>query len=194
MSNAATNNPILKIAAALFLVVALLIDAPMSTPQSATPAPSPASTPAQNSTTSTSGATLVIKGAVKQEVTLTLADLKTIPRTKLSAKGHDGAMHEYEGVALQTLLAKAGVPAMADLRGKNMALYVVAEGGDGYRAVFSLAELDEDFAAESVLVADTADGHAIGADQGPLRLVAPGDKRQGRWVRMLKSVVVATAA
>jgi len=149
----------------------------------------PAATPAATS----SGAVLVIKGAVKQEVSLTLADLKAAARVKLSAKGHDGAMHEYEGVALQTLLARAGVPAAGDLKGKNMALFAVAEAGDGYRAVFSLAELDADFAAESVLIADTADGKELGSDQGPLRLVVPGDKRQGRWVRMLKTITVAPA-
>jgi DMSO/TMAO reductase YedYZ molybdopterin-dependent catalytic subunit len=141
---------------------------------------------------SVGGAALVIRGAVKQEVSLSLPDLKSLPRTKLSAKAHDGAMHEYEGVSLQSLLAKAGVPAAGDLKGKSMALFVVAEAGDGYRAVFSLAELDTDFAAESVLVADTADGKDLGADQGPLRLVVPGDKRQGRWVRMLKSILVAS--
>ena len=138
-------------------------------------------------------AALVVKGAVKQEVRVTVADLKAMARTKLSAKGHDGAMHEYEGVPLKALLDKAGVPLAGDLRGQNMALYVVAEGGDNYRAVFSLAELDDDFAAEAVFVADTADGKELGSDQGPLRLVVPGDKRQGRWVRMLRSITVAKA-
>jgi len=71
-----------------------------------------------------------------------------------------------------------------------MALTVVAEGSDGYRAVFSLAELDEDFAGETVLIVDSVDGQPLGADQGPLRLMIPGDKRQGRWVRMLKSITV----
>jgi DMSO/TMAO reductase YedYZ molybdopterin-dependent catalytic subunit len=149
-------------------------------------------TPAQAQTQSGNTA-LVIKGAVKQELQLTVDSLKSLPRVKLSAKGHDGAMHNYEGVTLQSLLVKAGVPTGGDLKGKSMALFVVAEAADGYRAVFSLAELDDDFAAESVLVADTADGKAIGADQGPLRLVVPGDKRQGRWVRVLKSIVVASA-
>ncbi len=150
------------------------------------------SKPAQVQTQSGDPA-LVIKGAVKQELQLTADTLKSLPRTKLSAKGHDGTMHEYEGVTLQSLLLKVGVPSGGDLKGKNMALYVIAEAGDGYRAVFSLTELDRDFAAESVLVADTADGKAIGADQGPLRLVVPGDKRQGSWVRMLKSSVVASS-
>jgi DMSO/TMAO reductase YedYZ molybdopterin-dependent catalytic subunit len=136
---------------------------------------------------------LIVKGAVKQELHLSLADLKAMPRMKLSAKGHDGASHDYEGVALSALLAKAGVPQAGDLRGKNMSLCVVAEGTDGYRAAFSLAELDADFAAETVLVADTTDGKALGHDQGPLRLVVPGDKRQGRWVRLLKTISIVNA-
>ena len=75
-----------------------------------------------------------------------------------------------------------------------MALAVVAEGTDGYRTVFSLAELDDDFAAEAVLIVDSTDGQPLGADQGPLRLVVPGDRRQGRWVRMLKSITVVNLA
>ena len=136
---------------------------------------------------------LLVKGAVKQELRLTLADLKTMPRTKVTAKGHDGTTHEYEGVTLGALLAKAGAPQAGDLRGKSMSLCVVAEGSDGYRAAFSLAELDADFANESVLVSDIVDGKDLAADQGPLRLVVPGDKRQGRWVRQLKSLVIVNA-
>jgi DMSO/TMAO reductase YedYZ molybdopterin-dependent catalytic subunit len=136
---------------------------------------------------------LLIKGAVKQELRLALNDLKSMPRTKVTAKGHDGSTHEYEGVPLAYLLTKAGAPQAGDLRGKSMSLCVVAEGSDGYRAAFSLAELDPDFANESVLVADTADGKDLGPDQGPLRLVVLGDKRQGRWVRQLKSLSIVNA-
>jgi DMSO/TMAO reductase YedYZ molybdopterin-dependent catalytic subunit len=136
---------------------------------------------------------LLVKGAVKQELRLALNDLKSMPRTKVTAKGHDGSTHEYEGVTLASLLTKASAPQAGDLRGKSMSLCVVAEGSDGYRAAFSLAELDPDFANESVLVADTADGEDLGLDQGPLRLVVPGDKRQGRWVRQLKSLSIVNA-
>jgi DMSO/TMAO reductase YedYZ molybdopterin-dependent catalytic subunit len=136
---------------------------------------------------------LLVKGAVKQDLRLTLNDLKNMPRTKVAAKGHDGSTHEYEGVTLASLLTKAGAPQAGDLRGRSMSLCVVAEGSDGYRAAFSLAELDPDFANESVLVADTADGKGLGPDQGPLRLVVPGDKRQGRWVRLLKSLSIINA-
>ena len=152
------------------------------------------STAAQTPTPATEPSpTLLVKGAVKQELHLTPADLKAMPRAKVTAKGHDGTTHEYEGVTLASLLAKAGAPQTGDLRGKSMALCVVAEGSDGYRAAFSLAELDSDFAAESVLVAETSDGKDLGPDQGPLRLVVPGDKRQGRWVRQLKSLSIVNA-
>jgi hypothetical protein len=137
---------------------------------------------------------LTVKVAGKPDLLLTVADLKALPRVKVTAKDHDGAAHEYEGVALQSLLAKAGAPQTSEMRGKNMMLVVIAEASDGYRVLFSLAELDEDFAGAQVLVADTADGKPLGAQQGPLRLVVLGDKRQARWVRMLKSIVVQAAS
>lgn len=136
---------------------------------------------------------LVVKGAVKQELRLGAADLKAMTRVKVTAKDHDGIAREYDGVALQTLLGKAGVPQGSELRGKNMTLVVVAEASDGYRAVFSLAELDGDFAGLQVVVADTEDGKPLDAQHGPLQLVVPGDKRQGRWVRMLKNLSVQKA-
>jgi DMSO/TMAO reductase YedYZ molybdopterin-dependent catalytic subunit len=76
------------------------------------------------------------------------------------------------------------------MRGPAMATYLLAEASDGYRVVFSLAELDADFTDAQVLVADTLDGAPLGANVGPLRLVVPQDKRPARWVRMLKSLTV----
>jgi hypothetical protein len=64
---------------------------------------------------------------------------------------------------------------------------------DGYRVVFSLAELDPGIQDSNVLVADKVDGHALDGKVGPLRLVAPLDKRPARWVRMVQSIRVITA-
>ena len=133
---------------------------------------------------------LLITGAVSQDLKLSLDDIKKLPRKSVTTKGHDEQMHQYDGVPIGTLLAKAGVPQGSALRGKSMALVVVAEGSDGYRAVFSVAELDDDFAGEAVLVVDSIDGQPLGPDQGPLRLVVPADKRQARSVRMLKSLTI----
>ena len=74
-----------------------------------------------------------------------------------------------------------------------MATYLVVEGADGYRVVFSLAETDSDFQDSEILVADKMNGQPMNANLGPLRLVSPHDKRPARWVRMLQSIKVVAA-
>jgi len=140
-------------------------------------------------------AELRISGAVTTPLVLTVADLKNMPRRKLSVVNpHDKKTENYEGVFLEELLRKAGVPQGENLRGSSMATYVLVEAADGYRVVFSLAELDSGILDSDVMVADTMDGAPLGANQGPFRLVAPREKRPARWVRMLKSITVARAA
>jgi len=107
---------------------------------------------------------------------------------------HNKKTEVYEGVLLEDLLRKAGVTQGENLRGTAMASYVLAEAADGYRVVFSLAELDSGVLESEVLVADTMDGAALGAKEGRFRLVAPHDKRPARWVRMLKSITVVRVA
>ncbi len=134
---------------------------------------------------------LTITGAVKTPLKLTVADLKKMPRTTLSVKNpHNQNNEVYEGVLLEELLRRAGATQGTDLRGPAMATYVLAEATDGYRVIFSLAELDSGILDSGVIVADTMDGKHLGADLGPLRLVAPHEKRPARWVRMLKSITV----
>src|SRR5260370_29662115 len=122
-------------------------------------------------------AELRISGAVSTPLVLTLADLKNMPRKKLTVVNpHDKKTEVYEGVLLEELLRKAGVPQGESLRGPFMATYVLAEAACGYRAVFSLAELDSGILDSEVIVADTMDGTPLGDKQGPVRLVAPARK------------------
>jgi DMSO/TMAO reductase YedYZ molybdopterin-dependent catalytic subunit len=139
-------------------------------------------------------AELRITGAVSTPLVLTVADLKKMPRKTLTVMNpHDKKKETYEGVLLEELFAKAGVPQGEQLRGASMATYVLAEATDGYRVVFSLAELDSGILESEVIVADTVDGAPLSAQQGPFRLVAPHEKRPARWVRMLKSITVVRA-
>jgi DMSO/TMAO reductase YedYZ molybdopterin-dependent catalytic subunit len=138
-------------------------------------------------------AQLRIGGAVTTPLTLTVADLKGMPRTTTRAvNSHEKKTETYEGVLLEELLRKAGAPHGEQLRGPLMTSYIVAEAEDGYRVVFALAELDSGFVDSQVLVADTMDGAPIGPKLGPFRLVAPHEKRPARWVRMLKSITVVS--
>ena len=143
---------------------------------------------AQSTTTS---AELKITGAVSTPLTLTAADLAKMPRKTLSVTNpHNKKTEVYEGVLLEELLRRAGVPQHEQLRGQAMATYVVAEAEDGYKVVFSLAELDSGILDSEVIVADTIDGSALAAKEGPFKIVAPHEKRPARWVRMLKSITV----
>lgn len=139
-------------------------------------------------------AELRITGVVSTPLVLTVADLKKMPRKTLSVvNSHDKKKETYEGVLLEELLHRAGVPQGEQLRGTSMATYVIAEATDGYRVVFSLAELNSGILESEVIVADTVDGAPLSAQQGPFRLVAPHEKRPARWVRMLKSITVMRA-
>jgi DMSO/TMAO reductase YedYZ molybdopterin-dependent catalytic subunit len=136
-------------------------------------------------------ATLKMGGAVATPLTLTAQDLKKMPRKTLSVLNpHDNKTEVYEGVLLEELLNRAGVPQGENLRGAALGAYVLFEAEDGYRVVFSIAELDSGIVDSGVLVADTMDGAPLAAKQGPFRLVAPREKRPARWVRMLKSITV----
>jgi DMSO/TMAO reductase YedYZ molybdopterin-dependent catalytic subunit len=140
-------------------------------------------------------AELRINGAVATPLVLTVGDLKNMPRKKLTVVNpHDKKTEVYEGILLEELLRKAGVAQGENLRGPAMASYVLVEAADGYRVVFSLAELDSGIVDSEVMVADTMDGAPLGDKVGPFRLVAPHEKRPARWVRMLKSITVVRAA
>ena len=143
----------------------------------------------------TAGATLKIGGDVSQPLVVSADDLKQMPRKTLSVLNpHDKKNEVYEGVLVEELLKRAGVPQGEKLRGAALATYLIFEADDGYRVVFSIAELDSGITDSEVIVADTLDGTALPAKIGPFRLVAPKEKRPARWVRMLKSITVVRAA
>ena len=134
-------------------------------------------------------ASLAVGGDVQTRLTLTAADIKAMPRTTVTVTA-EGRDERYEGVLVGEILKRAGAPLGRDLTGAAVATYVVASAKDGYRAVFSLAELDPAFTSNDVIVADTVDGKPLFGYQGPLRLVAPHDKRGARSVRMLQTIDV----
>jgi DMSO/TMAO reductase YedYZ molybdopterin-dependent catalytic subunit len=132
-----------------------------------------------------------ISGAVNMPLDLTVADLKAMPRKTLRVdNAHSKKTEVYEGVRVEDLLQKAGVPQGEQLRGQAMATYVLVEAADNYRVVFALEEFNSSFMDSEIIVADTMDGAPIPGALGPFRLVAPHEKRPARWVEMVKSLTV----
>jgi hypothetical protein len=134
---------------------------------------------------------LTITDDVDKPLSVTLDDLRHMPRTKLKVMSpHTQKEDTYESVLLTELLKRTGVPLGAQLRGAAIATYVQADASDGYRAIFSLPELDADFQDSNVIVADTMNGAPLDDKTGPFRLVAPHDRRPARWVKMVQSLTV----
>lgn len=108
---------------------------------------------------------------------LTPADLAGLPResVKLGAK-------TYEGPILAYVLRAGGMPVGAKLHGDPLRAYAVVSGKDGFKAVYSLAELDRDYHAGTVILADRVDGAPLDDKAAPWRLVLSEDKKAWRSV------------
>ena len=136
---------------------------------------------------------LTVSGDGAKPLSLSLADLSAMPHKTLKVTNpHDHQDETYEGVLLADLLKLAGAPSGDQLRGAAMATYVVVEAADGYRVVFSIAELDPGIQDSNILLADKLEGHPLDDKLGPLRVVAPLDKRPARWIRMVRAIRVTT--
>ena len=132
------------------------------------------------------------KDPLSVDVPLVAATRDALSRHTVEATAHDQAVH-CEGVELAALLRKVGAMPADPLRGKQLPHYVRVEARDGYRAVFSLAELDATLGNAKVFLVDRCDGKALDDKSGPLRLIAPGEARPARWVRQVQSIRVVDA-
>jgi DMSO/TMAO reductase YedYZ molybdopterin-dependent catalytic subunit len=126
----------------------------------------------------------------KPPVTLDRQALAGMPRSSVDTPAiHHEPPANWQGVALEDVLQRAGAPSGEQLRGHGMATIVRVTAADHYQVVFSLGELDPMLGNERVLLADTQDGHPLTKD-GPFRLVVPGDKRPARWIHDVTTIEV----
>ena len=123
-------------------------------------------------------------------VTMDSAELAKLPRHKVSLNDH-GKQVLYEGALLHDVLTHAKFDFGKGLHGKQqLSSYVLATASDGYEVVFALAELDPTICDSDVLLADTREGKPLAAQEGPLRIISPRDKRPARSIKMLQEIDV----
>lgn len=126
-----------------------------------------------------------------KSATWTVTTLAALPHVTVTVHNeHTKADETYSGVPLIALIAPLGVNEHP--RGKDLRLYVVAEGADLYEAVYAIGEVTPDVSNSTVVVADTENGKALAGD-GPFKLIATGEKRPARWVRNLVAIKVLAA-
>ena len=118
--------------------------------------------------------------------------LATLSRHPVSAKLHDTELH-CEGVTLIDLMRASGAIPEGRLGSAHLARYVQVDARDGYRVLFSLAELDPGTGNRAVYVVDRCGGKTLEEKDGPLRLLVTDDVRAARSVRQLSAITVVVA-
>jgi len=131
-----------------------------------------------------------VGGEVLKPLKLSVKELSALKSSEVKAKDRDGKEHTFKGVMLWTILDSAGVTLGKDLRGENLAKYILVKASDGYEVVFSLPEIDPEFSEKIILLAYAVDGKPLAANEGPFRLVVPQDKKHARWIRQLNSIQI----
>lgn len=132
---------------------------------------------------------LALAAGAPRDVPLDAAARAGLARSPVHAQAH-GKTLDCEGVALADLLRRAGALPEQKLPGAALDHIVIVRARDGYRVAWSLAKLDPHTGARAVWLVDTCDGKALDANDGPLRLIAPDEKRPARWVRQVESIEV----
>jgi hypothetical protein len=137
---------------------------------------------------------LEVRGDVPNSRRIEAIELRGLPRAELHIPdSHDpNKVSVYSGPSLLEVLETCGLqfdPGMPSLRAA-MSSSVLVEAADGYRVVFSMAELEPELTDKVIMLADTKDGEPLSPQDGPFRIIVPGDKRPTRWVRQVTAVTV----
>ena len=144
----------------------------------------------QPSQKSNSIAAVKVSGEVTKQLTLTKEGLSKMERTTAILKDKDGKDVPYTGVTVQHILELAGVTMGKQLRGENLAKYLLVKCADGYEVIFSLAEIDHGFTDKVIILADQSRGADLPMDKGPFRIIVQGDKVPARSSFQVKEMVV----
>ena len=138
----------------------------------------------------TQSSALVLDGKVKHPQRLSVDALRKFPAERVqvsfqTARGIEKS--SYTGVLLWTLLGEAG--GIDDsAKGAELRHTISITGRDGYTVVISTGEIAPDFGGKPAMIAYERDGEELG-DKG-LRVVMPGDKHGGRYVRDVVEIEV----
>ncbi len=124
-------------------------------------------------------------------IVLNAADFAALPHEKLQVMDpHEKKEHQFAGVAVSEILARAGAPTGEKLRGPALRLIVIFHARDAYAVSFSLADFDANYSDRTILLADQEDGVPLSDTVGPLRLIVSGDKKAASWERMVTSIEI----
>lgn len=138
---------------------------------------------------------VAVSGAVLNPGLYNLPDLAPVTTEAVTyAVAGTPVSDTYTGITLRSLLDVAGGVDVTTAKNDILSKFVVATGADGYKAAFSLGEIDPKFGDQPVLVAysDTAGQLGPHGSDGLARMVVPGDHAGGRYVSDLVDLQVGS--
>ncbi|MBS1522692.1 MAG: molybdopterin-dependent oxidoreductase [Bacteroidetes bacterium] len=135
-------------------------------------------------------ASVKVSGEVTTPMSVNDDGLHKYTQTTVIRKDHDGKDHTYTGVILAEILKKAGATLGPDLKGKNLAKYILVTASDNYQVVFALAELDKAFTDRIIILADQVDGKPLPSGEGPFRVIVQDEKKPARCIREVTEIKV----
>ena len=128
-------------------------------------------------------------GTGKPDFAPSNSELALLQQQTIRAIDH-GTPVTFQGVLLTDILDHVAIPTGEKFHSTAASYYLVAEGRDGYRALFAWTELDPSFQGKAVYVVTKRNGKPLSDADGPFELVVPGEKGNARWVRQLSALRV----
>jgi DMSO/TMAO reductase YedYZ molybdopterin-dependent catalytic subunit len=103
-----------------------------------------------------------------------------------------GEEHTAKAVPLWALIEAARPHFDPQQKNHRVGFAIIVRARDGYTAAFSLAELAPDLGNAKVWLALDADGKPLPANDGPVRLIVPGDggEHYRRWIFAIQSITI----
>ncbi len=147
----------------------------------------------QGCPTPTTDDAIVISGTVKNSGPLTVAELQALRNDiidVISTAGGESQNHTFVGTSLLGVLDHVGIDVPEGAKNPLLSHYIVVAAKDSYQVIISGGELDLAFGNTEMYLAWEQDGAALARDDGPIRLVVPGDTKGGRYISGIVSIEV----
>jgi DMSO/TMAO reductase YedYZ molybdopterin-dependent catalytic subunit len=130
--------------------------------------------------------TISVRGDIQSPLQFSVEDLKArfaaqIQNIKFTA-GMDKSVRVGTGVPLLSVVQAAVLSTDKEIKHHNLKFVVVVEAYDGYRVVFSLAELLPQAGNAQAWLIWNVDGKPLSGKEAPLRLIVPTDKAADRYI------------
>lgn len=158
---------------------------PASAPTMTRVAGAAAATPAASPVAASAAETIELVGLVTHPGPILISELQTLPSETVHVDFESGGSpeaHTYTGVRLFDVLAHVGIAGDPATHNPLLRRYLIVTAKDGYQIVVSGGELDPNFGDAPMLLAWEQDGAPLSSEDGPVRLVVPGDRKGGRYI------------